>query len=203
MSRARDEFEAVFARDLAKQTPPIKRWQFIHRYQYPILAWQRNLRKIEALERYAAKSFVLSFRLAIMRALLRSKAIRLGFTIPTHTFGSGLSIAHWGTIAVGKGVKVGKNCRIHQGVTIGRSNGASPVLGNDCFIGANASIVGAVVLGDRVKIGAGAVVVHSFPSDSVLVGNPAVNKRARQILAIDAANRETAPGDLELRDQSR
>jgi maltose O-acetyltransferase len=51
---------------------------------------------------------------------------------------------------------------------------AEPIrIGKGCWIGANAVILPAVQLGDRVVVGAGAVVTKSFPADSVIVGNPA------------------------------
>lgn len=42
-----------------------------------------------------------------------------GFSIPVNSFGPGLSIAHGGTIVVNNTARIGKNCRIHEGVTIG------------------------------------------------------------------------------------
>ncbi|MGI6316418.1 MAG: serine acetyltransferase [Christensenellales bacterium] len=53
---------------------------------------------------------------------------------------------------------IGKDCRIYQNVTIGEVNGKAPVIGDDCFIGAGAVIVGDIRIGNNVKIGAGTVV---------------------------------------------
>jgi acetyltransferase-like isoleucine patch superfamily enzyme len=51
---------------------------------------------------------------------------------------------------------------------------ARPVLiGRGCFIGARAVILKGVTLGDRVIVGAGAVVTRSAPDGCVLAGNPA------------------------------
>ena len=46
-------------------------------------------------------------------------------------------------------------------------------IGCKCWIGANAILLPGVQLGDRVVVGAGAVVTKSFPVGSVIVGNPA------------------------------
>ena len=47
-------------------------------------------------------------------------------------------------------------------------------IGENCWIGANACIMPGVVLGDRVVVGAGAVVTKEFrQNDIVLAGNPA------------------------------
>ena len=59
---------------------------------------------------------------------------------------------------------------------------APVTIGDDCFIGPHVSIYTAchsttilpgVTIGDNVTIGAGSVVVHDIPSNSVAVGNPA------------------------------
>ena len=46
-------------------------------------------------------------------------------------------------------------------------------IGNGCFIGMRATILPGVELGDHCIVGAGAVVMDSFPANSVIVGNPA------------------------------
>jgi serine O-acetyltransferase len=47
-------------------------------------------------------------------------------------------------------------------------------LGHHVWVGVGAKIVGNVVIGDRVVIGANAVVTHDIPADSLAVGIPAV-----------------------------
>ena len=62
----------------------------------------------------------------------------------------------------------------HDPADLDRHLPAEPIrIGKGCWIGANAVILPAVQLGDRVVVGAGAVVTKSFPADSVIVGNPA------------------------------
>lgn len=51
---------------------------------------------------------------------------------------------------------------------------AEPVrIGNDVWIGANATILPGVSIGDGAIIGAGAVVTHDVPAGETWVGNPA------------------------------
>ena len=51
---------------------------------------------------------------------------------------------------------------------------AEPVtIGNNCWIGAGAIILGSVTLGDNVTVAAGAVVTRSFPGDCLIGGVPA------------------------------
>lgn len=51
--------------------------------------------------------------------------------------------------------------------------GGTPVIGDNCKIGAGAKILGGVVVGDNVFIGANAVVTHDVPSNCVVGGVPA------------------------------
>lgn len=46
-------------------------------------------------------------------------------------------------------------------------------VGDHCFIGQNSILMLGVTLGERCIVGAGAVVTHSYPANSVIAGNPA------------------------------
>lgn len=51
---------------------------------------------------------------------------------------------------------------------------ARPItIGDNCWIGGNATIIGGVTLGDNVVVAAGSVVTKSFPDNVVVAGNPA------------------------------
>ena len=104
-----------------------------------------------------------------------SMSARLGLHIPCNVFDKGLSIAHSGTIVVNGTCTVGKNCRIHEGVTLGSTNGSlGPRLGDNIFIGSGAKIIGEVYIADDVAIGANAVVVKSIQEKGTTwAGNPA------------------------------
>jgi serine O-acetyltransferase len=70
--------------------------------------------------------------------------------------------------------KIGMHNKIMQNVTIGGRNGRGvPKIGNYCFIGAGACILGDVTIGDNVMIGANAVVLIDVPDNMVAVGVPA------------------------------
>lgn len=101
--------------------------------------------------------------------------VKLGFTIPLNVFDEGLSIAHYGTIVVNSNSVIGKNCRIQEGVNIGASGGdKAPRIGDNVFIGTGAKIIGDVVIGDNIAIGANAVVTKSFVDNGItLAGVPA------------------------------
>lgn len=84
--------------------------------------------------------------------------------LPHHL--NGIIISHY--------AKIGKNCTIHQQVTIAQDeNCKSATIGDNVFIGAGAKIIENVTIGDNVKIGANAVVVKDIPSNCTAVGVPA------------------------------
>lgn len=96
-------------------------------------------------------------------------------------FGEGLVIMHPVGVVVNSKVTGGRNIVVESGVVIGDEKGHAPILGNDIFIGAGAKIIGGITIGDRVKIGANAVVVKDVPSDVTVVGIPAkIIKRGAQ-----------------------
>lgn len=76
-------------------------------------------------------------------------------------------------IIIAPQAKIGKNCNIHQQVTITVDFGKCAVIGDNCEIGAGAKIIGGVTIGDNVVIGANAVVTKDFPDNVVIGGVPA------------------------------
>jgi serine O-acetyltransferase len=69
---------------------------------------------------------------------------------------------------------IGSSNKIMQNVTIGGKNGQGPPkIGNNCFIGAGACLMGEIEIGDDVMIGANAVVTKSVESGMVVAGVPA------------------------------
>lgn len=101
---------------------------------------------------------------------------KLGFSIGLNTCGPGLAIVHYGLTVIHQNARLGKNCRIHEGVTIG-SNASSqhaPIIGDNVYIASGAKVIGNIKIADNVVIGAGAVVVNSVLQPGVTVaGIPA------------------------------
>ncbi len=69
---------------------------------------------------------------------------------------------------------IGRNCTIRHEVMIGsrRREHDVPVLGDDVKIGVGAKVLGKIRIGNRVSIGANAVVLDDVPNDHVAVGVP-------------------------------
>ncbi|MBS0581181.1 MAG: serine acetyltransferase [Proteobacteria bacterium] len=109
---------------------------------------------------------------------LHRYTIRYGIDISRDaSIGSGLYIGHFGGIVVNEAVRIGNNCNLSHGVTLGRLNRGDrmgcPSIGNDVYIGPGAKILGRINVGDRAAIGANAVVVADVPADAVVGGVPA------------------------------
>lgn len=117
------------------------------------------------------------FRAFLYKVRRHRLGLKLGFTIPINVFGSGLSIAHYGTIIVNPYCRIGKNCRLHACVNIGTragESGAAPEIGDNAYIGPGAKIIGPIKLGNNIAVGANAVVNKSFPDgDCTIAGVPA------------------------------
>jgi len=90
--------------------------------------------------------------------------------------GSGFYIGHFGGIFIYPDCKIGKNCNISQGVTIGNANRGKnkgyPTIGDNVYIAPGAKIIGAVQVGNYVAIGANCVVTKDVPDHAVIVGIP-------------------------------
>lgn len=91
----------------------------------------------------------------------------------TAEIGGGLIVQHgYGTIIAPR--KIGKNCWVNQGVTIGYTNDDDcPTLGDNVTVYAGAKILGDVHVGNNVVVAANAVVVKDVEDNCVVGGVPA------------------------------
>ena len=90
----------------------------------------------------------------------------------------GLSILHPSVGCVISGnAKIGQNLTLIGGNVIGikkMCDGNNFLIGNNCTLGANATIIGPIKLGNYIEIGASACVVKDcLTNNSILVGVPA------------------------------
>lgn len=143
--------------------------------EYPGFRYTYYMRKVA---HYASRKRSLAvFVYAYYRWQLGRYRFRYGFDIsPTTAIGPGLYIGHFGGVVISPDAVLGASVNIAQGVTIGaESRGArkgAPVLGDRVWVGANAVIVGRVTIGDDALIAPGAFVNFDVPAMAVVVGNP-------------------------------
>lgn len=108
---------------------------------------------------------------------LRRLSHRTQIQIPARTsIGEGLYIGHLGRVIIHPDAKLGKNINIATGVTIGVENRGkrkgTPIIGDNCWIGTNAVIVGNVKVGSDVLIAPLTYVNFDVPDHSIVIGNP-------------------------------
>ena len=114
----------------------------------------------------------------IAHGLSEWTGLRTRIILPAQAvIGPGLYIPHFGPVTVNPDVRMGENCTLHQGVTLGQAGRGerrgAPTLGDRVYVGVNAVVIGRISIGDDAVIGAGAVVTKSVPPRAVVVGNPA------------------------------
>lgn len=111
------------------------------------------------------------------RSMLKHYKYKFGISIPYETeIGSGFYIGHFGGIVVSGKSIIGKNFNISHGVTLGMANRGPnkgyPSIGDNVYIGPGAKIVGAIMIGNNVAIGANCVVTKNIPDNAVVIGVP-------------------------------
>lgn len=95
---------------------------------------------------------------------------------PGASIGSGLFIDHGMGVVIGETSEIGDNVTLFQGVTLGgtgkQRGKRHPTVGSHVVVGAGAKVLGPILVGNYVKIGANAVVLQDVPDHSTVVGIP-------------------------------
>ena len=95
---------------------------------------------------------------------------------PGATIGDGVFIDHGMGVVIGETAILGDYCLIYQGVTLGGTGKETgkrhPTLGENVVVGAGAKVLGNLLIGHDVRIGAGSVVLQDVPSECTVVGIP-------------------------------
>ncbi len=133
---------------------------------------------IQAVLIYRVAHFFWGVNLPFVPRYLSSIARQLtGIDIhPGAKIGGNFFIDHGQGVVIGETTEIGDNVTIYQGVTLGgtslENKKRHPTLKNDIIVGAGAKILGPVVIGNNVRIGANSVVNKNIPDNSVVVGVP-------------------------------
>lgn len=96
---------------------------------------------------------------------------------PAATVGCGIMLDHATGFVMGETARLGDDCSILQGVTLGGTGKSDqdrhPKIGSRVLIGANASVLGNITIGDGALIAAGSVVLKPVPENCTVAGVPA------------------------------
>ena len=102
---------------------------------------------------------------------------------PAARIGSGFMIDHGMGVVIGETTEIGENVTLYHDVTLGGrkmydENGHKlekrhPTIKNNVIIGSGAQILGPITLGNNVKIGSNAIVIHDIPDNCTVVNKPA------------------------------
>ena len=143
--------------------------------------------KLEVLLTYSGVKALAYYRIAhalhkrnfrLLARLLSQRARRVtGIEIhPGATIGDRVFIDHGAGVVIGETTEIGNDVTIYQGVTLGGTGKdvgkRHPTIGSHVMISAGAKVLGPVVIGDYVKVGAGSVVLKDVPPHSTIVGIP-------------------------------
>jgi serine O-acetyltransferase len=126
-----------------------------------------------AIPRYL-KNFLLIF------CVISQKWIEIiaGISIPySAEIGHSLYIGHFGNIIINANAVIGNDCNISQGVTIGVSGRDDkrgvPVIGNNVYIGANATVAGKIYVNNNSVVAANSLVINDVKEGTTVLGVPA------------------------------
>ena len=99
------------------------------------------------------------------------------------SIGPGIFFPHTQGTVIGAW-SVGSNVTIYQGVTIGAkdldlvpTSTSRPIICNDVILGSGAKVLGGVIVGNNVIVGANSVVLSDLPPGALAVGSPARVKK--------------------------
>jgi serine O-acetyltransferase len=154
----------------------------VYRSSHALVEWMPR-----GILRSAAKTLA-----AVLQKLIE---ILTGICLPRDAeIGGGLYLPAFGAIILGRG-SIGANCTIEQNVTLGIAGRGDergrPTIGNRVYIGAGAMIVGKITVGDDAYIFPGSVVTRPVPPRAVVMGYPA------RIVSYDGSFELIAYDDME------
>jgi serine O-acetyltransferase len=132
-----------------------------------------------ALQTYRVASVLWRADKRVLAHFLQSQMSQI-FQIDIHPnaiLGSGIMLDHGTGIVIGETARVGHNCSILHHVTLGGSGKKGvdrhPKVGEGVLLGAGASVLGNIQIGDGCQVGAGTLVITDLPPHCVAVGVPA------------------------------
>ncbi len=163
LARVRSDIRAVFERD-----PAVKSiWEVLFCYPGLHAITMHHL----AHWLYNRRFFFLARLVSHVSRFLTGIEIHPGAKI-----GEGFFIDHGMGVVIGETAEIGRNVTLYKGVVLGGTGKEKgkrhPTIGDDVVVSSNAVVLGSITVGDKCKIGAGAVVIRPVPPDCTVVGVP-------------------------------
>ncbi len=174
----REDIRTVFAKDPEARNT----WEVL--FCYPGL---------HALWLHRLAHFLWRHKLRLLGRLL-SQLSRHATGIEIHpgaSIGRRFFIDHGMGVVIGETAEIGDDVLLYQGVVLGgttlQKKKRHPTIGNDVVIGAGATLLGPITVGDGARVGAGSVVVQSVSPGATVVGVPgrAVEEGRRPALDLE------------------
>ena len=158
-----DDFKSFWLSD-------IERWPYKNKWAVKFSYFHR---KSQLCTNPLLKSY---YRLRF-RQMRRKNGIEMSYST---VVGKGFKLHHPYNITINTKATIGENVTIFKGVTIGQEwrgpRLGAPTIGNNVWIGPNASIVGKINIGNDVLIAPNSYVNCDIPDHSVVLGNPCIIK---------------------------
>jgi len=133
------------------------------------IAWYRHGQHVDNMAEGLWKKVSLKVYWLIFHLI----EVFIGVSLPKSVdVDGGLRIYHFGNIFIHKNAKIGKNCILRQGVTLGNRHNDefAPTLADGVELGAYAQVLGNVHLGKECKVGAMTVVLKDVPAGKTICG---------------------------------
>jgi serine O-acetyltransferase len=138
---------------------------------------------LHALWNHRAAHYLWRHRLRLIGRLL-SHVNRFVTGIEIHpgaSIGRRFFIDHGMGVVIGETSEIGDDVLIYQGVVLGGTTHEKmkrhPTIGNNVVLGAGATLLGAITIGERARIGAGSVVVQNVEPGATVVPGRVVTGR--------------------------
>ncbi|KAH7436199.1 hypothetical protein KP509_05G007800 [Ceratopteris richardii] len=139
-----------------------------------------NYKGFQACQLYRIAHYLWNLDRKSLACVLQSRASEV-FDVDIHPaarIGNGILLDHASGVVIGETAVVGDNVSILHGVTLGgtgkHGGDRHPKVRDGVLIGAGASIIGNITVGEGAKIAAGAVVLREVPPRTVAFGAPAL-----------------------------
>lgn len=157
-------FFDVLRRDFARNGKALTVWSLIAGLLIPnrfgAITWIRLFQRFENVPPVRMLAYRVLFHL---HGLEMDKNVQIG---------PGLYLPHPRGVLFAGGTRIGEDCSIYGMTRFLASDGGTPVIDDEVFLGDGVRVLGNVRVGRRSRIGAGAVVTRDVPEAVIAAGVP-------------------------------